>query len=77
MSAERWSDRIANRPCGLCGRSGLGVKVGLACWADGTCDAIPRCADDRDACRARCEAGGHPWPTGLIEPKVAPRAEVP
>lgn len=77
MTTEPWGDRIVTQPCGLCGRTGFGVKRGLACWPDGTCEAMDRCSDDRDACRQRCEAGGHPWPTGLVEPKAPARAEVP
>lgn len=72
MTGERWSDRVVTEPCRLCGRRGFGVKAGIACWPDGECQAMWRCWDDRELCRALAEENGIPWPSGLVEPKLLP-----
>lgn len=65
MSAPRWGDRIATRICALCGRSGMDVKPGLACWPGDECRPVDRCSGNRDACRERAEGNGMTWPTGI------------
>lgn len=52
------------RQCGICNAIGVPIRHGLVAWKEpifGKYEDIDRCVDE-DACRARVEESGEPWP---------------
>lgn len=56
---------MTRETCVLCGATGSDVRMRLVHWRDAppgmSYSHVPRC-EDRQACRARVEDQGEPWP---------------